>query len=296
MMGSFIFLVPVAVSVVTVYVAERQGPRSYGYHAVAGMLANVMFVIGTLLILVEGLICAIVILPLFMAIGALSGAIMAAICRLTRWPKQIAGCVAVLPLILGGIEPPQGQPVRERTIERSLVIDAPREIVWAQLANIREIGSGEIDDTFAFRIGVPPPVSATTRESDGKRVRRIAMGKHVYFDQEEVERRELERIRWVQRFYPDSFPEGSFDQHVVMGGEYFDIQDVSYALQRAGTATQLSIAMRYRVSTRFNWYADGVARIVLGNLEETLLRLYATRAVNAAQVSSESSHGLERRI
>ena len=36
--------------------------------------------------------------------------------------------------------------------------------------------------------------------------------------------------------------------------------------------------------------------VVLGNLEETLLRLYATRALSAAQVRLGGSHGLEHRI
>jgi hypothetical protein len=32
------------------------------------------------------------------------------------------------------------------------------------------------------------------------------------------------------------------------------------------------------VSTRFNWYADAVARLVLGNLEEVLLGVYQRRS------------------
>lgn len=296
MMGSFIFLAPAAVTAVTTFVAERIEQRALGYHVVAGMLANVLFILGTLIILVEGLICAIVILPLFAAIGALGGLIMWGVFRITGWPKRIAGCVVVLPLIAGAIEPPAGQPEVVRHIERTLTIDAPREVVWTQLANVRDIRPEEVGDTVAFQIGVPPPVSALTEQHDGKRVRRVSMGKQVYFDQEEVERRELEYIRWVQRFYPDSFPSGSFDQHVVMGGDYFDIHDVSYTLVPEGDSTRLTIAMHYRVSTRFNWYADGVARTVLGNLEEALLQVYASRAVAARTDGSRNDDGLEHGV
>ena len=296
MMGSFIYLAPIAATVITALVAERRQQRTLGYHVVAGMLANVLLVLGTLMILIEGLICAIVILPLFAALGALGALIMWCAFRITGWPKQIAGCVVVLPLIAGAIEPPTGQPQVVRHIERTLTIHAPREIVWAQLANVRDIRAEEVEDTLAFRIGVPPPVSALTEQHDGKRVRRVSMGKRVYFDQEEVERREIEYIRWVQRFYPDSFPPGSFDQHVVMGGDYFDIHDVAYTLVPEGESTRLTIAMRYRVSTRFNWYADGVARIVLGNLEETLLQVYASRALAAPIDTPGENNGLEHGV
>ncbi len=296
MMGSFILLAPIAVSGVTSFVAERQVPRGLGYHAAAGMLANVLFVVGTLLILIEGLICAVAILPLFAAVGTVAGLLMGIAFRITRWARQIVGCVVVLPLIAGAFEPSDGQPQFVRCIERTLVIDAPREIVWEQLANVRDIRPEEVVDTVAFRIGVPPPVSAITEQQDGRRVRRVSMGKQVYFDQEEVERRELEYIRWVQHFHPDSFPPGSFDQHVVMGGEYFDIHDVSYTLTPDRESTELTIAMRYRVSTRFNWYADGVARIVLGNLEEALLQIYASRALAARETGGENGNGLEQGI
>src|SRR5688500_778229 len=54
MMASFVYLAPLAVGAVTVYIAERQARRSWGYYFGAGFLANVFFVIGTLVILIEG--------------------------------------------------------------------------------------------------------------------------------------------------------------------------------------------------------------------------------------------------
>lgn len=278
MMASFILIAPLAVSAVTVYLAERLARRGWGYYVVVGMSANALFVVGTLLVLIEGLICAIVIIPLFCAIGAIGAVIMGAVCRLTNWPKQAAYSIAVLPLILGAIEPTENLPVRLRTIERTVTIEAPRAVVWEQLMNVRDIRSEEVDDGIAFRIGVPPPLSALSGDVSGQRVRHISMGKHVHFDQIEAERREQEYIRWTQRFYPDSFPPGSFDQHVVMGGEHFDIDSVAYSLAAEGSATRLTLTMHYRVSTRFNWYADAVARIVLGNLEEVLLGVYQERS------------------
>lgn len=278
MMGAFIYLAPLAVGAVTVYLAERQARRTWGYYLFAGFGATALFVIGTLLILIEGWICVIVILPLFAAIGMVGALVMGLVCRLTDWPKQTVYSLALLPLVLGAVEPTENLPTRLRTIERTVVIDAPREVVWEQLMNVRDIRNEEVEDGIAFRIGAPPPLSALSDEEAGQRLRRISMGKRVHFDQIESERREHEYVRWSQRFYPDSFPPGSFDEHVVMGGEYFDVDFVSYSLTSHGTQTALKVSMDYRVSTRFNWYAEPVARILLGNLEEVLLGLYRRRA------------------
>ena len=64
-----------------------------------------------------------------------------------------------------------------------------------------------------------------------------------------------------------------------IGGEYFDLLDTEYSLQPGGDGTTtLRVAMSYRVSTRFNWYAQPVAALFVGNFEENVLRFYARRA------------------
>jgi drug/metabolite transporter (DMT)-like permease len=65
MSGAFIYLVPMSVGAITVYIAERKERRTWGYYLRAPMAANTLFVLGTLLVLLEGLICAILIVPLF---------------------------------------------------------------------------------------------------------------------------------------------------------------------------------------------------------------------------------------
>lgn len=288
MAGAFIYLAPIAVSAFTVYLAERRGRQSWKYYLVAGALSNVLFVLGTLLIMIEGLICTIVIVPLFAIIGAFAGLLMGLACRLTQWSKQTTYCLAMLPIVVGVL--PQGElQSRVQSIERSTLIPAHREAVWAQIMNIEGIQPDEVGSAIAFRIGVPTPRAAQTAGTAFPSVRRITMGKQVYFDQVPIAYREHEYIRWRQHFYADSFPPGSFDQHVVMGGPHFDLDEVEYSLREAPGGTHLTLKMRYRVSTHFNWYADGVARLLLGNLQEHLLDLYRKRL---ASIPSPP-HGLE---
>ena len=48
MLGSFIFGSPLLVGVVTVYSPSSTSARSWAYYFVAPVLANVLFVVGTL--------------------------------------------------------------------------------------------------------------------------------------------------------------------------------------------------------------------------------------------------------
>lgn len=108
------------------------------------------------------------------------------------------------------------------------------------------------------------------------------MGKGIHFEQVAVEWRPGERVRWLYRFSDDSVPPNALDEHVEIGGMYFDILDTEYALQRAQGGTTLSVRMSYRVSTQFNWYARPLADYLIGNFEDVILKFYARRAESAA--------------
>ena len=69
MSGSFALLAPIAISAVTVFVAELRARRTWAYYFWMGALANVLFTVGTFLIHLEGLICVILAAPLFTLIG-----------------------------------------------------------------------------------------------------------------------------------------------------------------------------------------------------------------------------------
>ena len=278
MMGSFIFLAPILVGAVTVYLAERKKRRSWGYYIWAPVLANGFFVLGTLLIMVEGLICAIVIVPIFAAIGIIGGLIMGLVCRITNWPKQTLYSFAVLPLILGGIEGGAATPSKMGIVERTLIIQASPEIVWQQIMDAREIKPEEMDNAWIFRIGVPLPLAGVKVQTPSGLVRKITMGKSVHFDQVFTSWKENQYVHWTYRLYEDSFPPYALDDHVVVGGYYFDVNDTSYELKPIASGTELKIKMGYRVTTQYNWYAEPMARNLLGNFEEVVLKFYLHRS------------------
>ncbi len=278
MMASFVYLVPLVVGAVTVYVAERKYRRSFWYYLWAPFIANALFVLGTLVIMIEGLICAVVIVPLFATIGVVGGLAMGMVCRLTRWPKHTLYSLAFLPLLFGGLEGNMATPSRIDSVERTVVIRAAPDVVWRQIMHADAIQPDEMRHAWIFRIGVPLPLAGVVEESPDGPVRKIRMGKNVHYDQIFTEIQEHRYVHFIYRLYPDSFPPHALDDHVVVGGYYFDIRDTSYRLTPVGEGTELTIRMGYRVTTQFNWYAETLARYLLGNFEHTILDFYRIRS------------------
>jgi hypothetical protein len=277
MASGFVIFAPIAVGAVTVFVAEKIKRRTLGYQIAASAAATALFVLGSLLALIEGLICAIIILPLFTALGIVGGVLMGLVSRFTNWPRQTLGCFVLLPLLLGGVDRNIPLPDNSLNVERSVLIGAPREVVWGELMDTRAIRAEEIEHAWLFRIGVPVPLEGRL-VAGPQPTRRVRMAKNVYFDELITELRDNEQVRWTYRFYPDSFPPYALDEHVIIGGRYFDVRDTAYTLTPRGAETELRMQVAFRVSTRFNWYANPVARLLLGNLIEANLDYYRLRS------------------
>jgi hypothetical protein len=276
---AFVLLVPLAVGAITVYVAEREAPRNFGYYVAAGFWANVFFVLGSLLVLIEGLICAILIVPMFAVYGMFGAIIMGIICKATKWPRHAAYSFFALPIVFGAIPSTALEETSIRTVHHEIVVNAPTGKLWAQLMSLEKIEPSEMRHGWMYRIGVPLPESATVRNENESLVRTLRMGKGIRFEQVSNEWRANEYVRWRYRFAPDSFPKGALDDHVTIGGRYFDVIDTTYRLERlSDTQTKLIGTMSFRVTTEFNWYANHIGDALVGNFTEVALELYKRRA------------------
>lgn len=288
MAPAFFGFAPLAVGAVTVYVAERSARRSWGYYVTAGIMANVLFILATLLILIEGLICAILIIPLFSVYGALGALLMGAICRLTNWPKPpVVLSFSLLPLLLALVLPHGAVAPYMGASERSIIVDADAATIWRQLHDTRDIAPAEVGQAWMYRIGVPTPQSGVTRLTSAGLEREVRMGKGIHFSQHASAWESGRYVRWTYRFSADSFPPGALDDHVKIGGEYFDLIDTEYLITPLSAhSSSLTARMHYRVSTQFNWYAKHLANGLIGNFEEVILRFYGARAAAAQQRTS----------
>ncbi|MGO1068671.1 hypothetical protein [Lysobacter sp. CA199] len=279
MLWIFILLAPFAIGAVTVYLAERVRARSNRYHFFAPMLSVVLCMFGSMWFMLEGAICVILIMPIFAVFGAIGGLVMGQVCRRAGWSKTptVYSFVA-LPLVLGMLGVGQNEPQRFEHVERSILIQAAPAQVWQGLLDADRIQSAEVDRAWMYRIGVPTPLAGLTHETPTGLVREVRMGKGIHFKQMSTDWQPQRYVRWQYKFDPDSVPAGALDDHVRIGGDYFDLLDTRYTLTPRGDATELTIRMDYRVSTGFNWYTVPLADWLIGDFSQVILEFYRHRA------------------
>ncbi|HEY8359504.1 MAG TPA: SRPBCC family protein [Ramlibacter sp.] len=277
MLASFLGGVPVLVGAIAVMLTPRR-LRPAG-SIVTSVLPLLFFVFIAGAFLREGMICILMALPIFLVLAGIGGLLSMMVKAVAgdKGPKLL-GVAAFAPFLLATGEAELEPPVRTGEVRASVHILAPPATVWRHIEFPLAIDPAELRPGWAYRMGVPYPVEARTIEPRLGGKRELVWQRGVRF-QEEITRYEPERvIAWRYLFDERSFPPGSLDEHIVLGGRYFDLGETSYVLTPEAGGTRLDIVVAYRVSTTFNWYADAWARFLLEDTAQAILGFYRRRS------------------
>ncbi len=92
----------------------------------------------------------------------------------------------------------------------------------------------------------------------------------------------------------DQIPATTLDEHVRVGGPYFDVLRGEYRLEPlANGVTRLHLSSRHRVSTDFNWYAHLWTDAIMSDLQRRILHVVQKRCEGSNNPGS--SEGAARR-
>jgi hypothetical protein len=277
---AFLILVPVGVGYISVYSSERVQSKSWLFWVFfpwVPILAS-CFVMAALLW--EGFICIVMFLPVGVTFATLGGVLggFVARSRRTRRSDAILGCILLLPLVIGSVErhiPPSST---VRTVETSIDIHAEAPLVWANIERVPAIKSTELSSSWSHRIGFPDPIEATLSEEGIGGIRHATFRGGVLFI-ETIDVWEPER-RLAFSIHPDAehIPETTFDEHVKVGGQYFDVLRGEYRLESMpGKMVRLHLSSQHRISTDFNWYAQLWTDGFMRDIQATILRVIKNR-------------------
>ncbi len=287
MMASFALLVPAIIGAVSYYYTEPN-KKTFGRSLYAGYLPIMFFISGTALLLIEGSICIAMAFPLFLIMSSVGGALMWVYLKFKQPSTTRINSLLVLPLLMVPIESQISLPVNNQAISESIMVHASPDKVWQLINHVEKIQPEEMQDGLAYRIGVPLPLDAKVVSVQGARVRKLHWAKNVAFEEPISDWQENRFIKWTYSFTPESFPKGALDEHVVIGGKYFDLIDTSYQLTPIGDNTRLDIVVHYRISTNFNWYANPLGKLLIDDSAKQILSFYKHRAEALAASTSQS--------
>jgi hypothetical protein len=270
---SFMFFLPFAMGFITIFIVERRRPQPIWIWFLLPWLPVAAGEAATAAALWEGLICIVMFAPIALGASTLGGVAAGAIVRFVRSRRPSEAslvCVMFLPLLLGPFEPRLLLHQELRNVESVIDIAAPPSTVWRNIERVPRISSAELQSSWSHTIGFPDPVEATLSAEGIGGVRHATFAGGVLFI-ETIDAWEPER-RLGFSIHADQIPKTTLDEHVTVGGKFFDVLYGEYLLEPLPNGvTRLHLLSRHRVSTDFNWYAHLWTDAVMSDLQRRIL-------------------------
>jgi len=278
---AFLIGTPIAVGALTIYAARREKPSVWAM-IFAPWVSILLMLLGCAATMMEGAICLALMAPFFLGLASIGGLLMGVALRALKDRSSSLKAVALLPLLLALGN--RGLPLPDRHLEvrQSVLVHAAPHTVWEQIRTARDIRPEELPVGVTHLIGVPRPVEGVNQMTPEGEVRFSRWERGVNFQGIVTSRKEDVSITWQYRFNAHSFPKGSMDEHVAIGGRYFDLDDTTFNLEpMPGGSTRLEIVAHYRVTSAINFYAVPAAEFLGKDFVSTILALYKSRSERA---------------
>lgn len=225
----------------------------------------------------EGLICLIFAAPIMM-FSSVAGGVLARLGS-KRLKNRASGRVSAfaLPLLAILVESQFPSPWTIRTVETDSLIHAPAAVVWNNIKSVSAITPSELPESWVSRIGFPKPVAATLSHQGLGGIRKASFTGGVFFTETIVRWKPESDLQFSIRANTSSIPTTTLDEHVTIGGAFFDVLDGEYRLEPRPDGIWLRLISRERVSTHFNPYAGAWTDAVMRSIQKEILEVIRKR-------------------
>ncbi len=276
---TFVFLLPMIAGFLTVNLSSKEKASRLGYRVFMPWVPILIFFVLTVIFSLEGFACWIMILPFFLGAASIGGII-------GGWLKSGSGThtlrvsfIAFLPFLVAPIENLLNRIPGTYEAYTSIDIQAPAERIWENVTRVSEIPPEQDKGWLTRFLGFPRPVKAELDFEGVGAYREAIFTNGLVFHETVTEYRHQEKMVFNIKAYPHEIPSATLDEHVVIGGEFFDVLNGTYELERLReNSYRLHLYSRFVLKTNFNFYASWWAKWIMKDIQNNILQIEKTRA------------------
>lgn len=278
---SFIFILPIILGAIPVLFSTKEQLKSYRTYLLLPWLIVMSFFFLALITGFEGMICLVIIFGPFLLLGTL-GAFIFSMAKLSKHgPKTSLYSSLFLPFLFLIIETNFHATDQYHTVVTTIEVNANKLKVWENIKNVRDIKPAEISTHFIHLIGIPKPLNGQLDKEGVGGIRSITWEKGIKF-QEIIKTWDDESgFTYDIKVDPASIPPTTLDEHVMIGGRYFDMVEGGYKINSvSATKSSVTLTCKYRITTNLNFYSKWWADLILDDFNEMILQVIKKRCEN----------------
>lgn len=282
---SFMFIVPFVVGLITAYHHDTITSS----RKIAMITMPVFAIIGLIGISVlsgqEGIICALMALPVFLFMVLIGGLIGVRIFKRNR-NKLYVSAFALLPFLLAPLENQLDLTDKIFAEHTTIEINANSQNVWNNITRVKNISEEENNHSLFQFMGFPRPIEAELDTIAVGGIRKAIFARGLFFTETVTKVEPFKILAFDIKADPNSIPPKALDEHVLVGGKYFDVLEGKYEIEQVNdNKIILHLTSQFRLSTRFNFYSGLWSKLIMKDIQENILDIIKRRS-EADQPSS----------
>lgn len=277
---SFMFIVPLVIGLIAAYHHDNITSS----RKIAMITMPIFAILGLVGISVlsgkEGIICALMALPVFLFMALLGGFIGVRIFKRNRKNDQLyVSLFVLLPFLIAPLENQLGLTDKIFTEHTAIEINATDKIVWSYITRVKEISEKENNNSLFQFMGFPRPIEAELDTIAIGGIRKAIFARGLFFTETVTQMQTNKLLAFNIVADPKSIPPKALDEHVMVGGKYFDVLEGKYEIEKVKEGRiVLHLTSQFRLSTRFNFYSGLWSKLIMKDIQENILDIIKRRS------------------
>jgi hypothetical protein len=276
---SFLFCLPTIVGVLTIYFSTIEKVKNRAYRIFTPWIPILIFLVITLAFALEGWACWLMVLPLFLIAASIGGLIGGYFKMKKQSTNVYISVLALLPLMMAPVEAMVGTIPGTYEAYTFIDINASADKIWSNVTRVKEIKEEQDKGWLTRTLGFPRPVKAELNFEGVGAYREAIFTNGLVFHETVSEYIDQKKMVFSIKAYPHEIPSTAMDEHVVIGGNYFDVLNGTYELEKLNETThRLHLYSHFKLTTTFNFYASWWARWIMKDIQNNILQVEKQRA------------------
>lgn len=281
MSTTFLFILPTIVGALTVYLSSYEKTKSVVYRIFTPWIPIFLFLILTLAFAIEGWACWIMILPVFLLTASIGGIFGGYLKTKRKNDRLNISILVLIPFLIGSIESLIETIPGTYKAYTYIDINAPIEKIWDNVTRVKEIPVDQDKGYLTRMLGFPRPVKAELNFEGVGAYREAIFTKGLVFHETVTEYKNNEKMVFTIKAYPHEIPSTTLDEHVVIGGDYFDVLNGTYELEKLPNGlNRLHLYSHFKMNTTFNFYAGWWGKWIMKDIQNNILQVEKKRSEN----------------
>ncbi len=278
---TFFITLPYGIGVLTILMSKIERVKKLNYRIFAPTLIVILFFILTIILGFEGWACWIMLLP-FLILSSIFGGLTAGYFKIKQHKRNQninVSLLVLIPLFFSPIESFIEFTPKIVETNTEIIIHANEKSIWNNVTRVYDITKKEDSGYLSIFLGFPRPLYAKLDTLSVHGYRKATFTKGLVFNEIVTEYEDNRLMKFDIKANTFEIPSTTMDEHILIGGDYFDMIDGEYRLEKLSeNKYKLKLKSHFKVSTSFNWYAGFLGKLIMKDIQNNILNIVKHRS------------------